>query len=251
MSVYLVERGEGGIPIYRQIRDALINEIREFYKPGDTLPSESELAERFGVNRHTLRRAVDELVADGLVERYHGKGVFVLEPTINYHIGITTRFTETLESLGHTTASHVLRKQIIPARNGVASRLKIPEGEEVVFIETLREVESKPFCVISHFLPLQVLPTIFENYHSGSLHNFLKEHYGIALVRSESLISSVLPEANDASRLNMPRQAPVLRVKSTNLDIQTKKPIEYAVTRFRGDVTQLSFQPLSINFPNL
>jgi len=160
MSVYLVARGEGGVPIYRQIRDLLVTEIRDLYKSGDTLPPESELAERFGVNRHTLRRAVDELVADGLVERYHGKGVFVLEPAINYAIGSTTRFTENLQSTGHVATSRALRKLVIPARGGVASRLQVPEGEEVIFIETLRNVEGKPFCVISHFLPLQVCPEI-------------------------------------------------------------------------------------------
>jgi GntR family phosphonate transport system transcriptional regulator len=243
MSVYLIARGEGGAPIYRQIRDALVSEIRELYQPGDTLPPENELAERFGVNRHTLRRAVDELVADGLVERYHGRGVFILEPAINYSIGSKTRFTETLANLGHTTASSVLRKQVIPARRGVASRLQIAEGEAVVFIETLRKVEGKPFCIISHFIPLQVCPAIVEHYHRGSLHAFLKKHCAIELKRSESLISAVIPEADDASLLNMSRQAPVLRVKSLNLELGSNKPIEYAVTRFRGDATQLSFQP--------
>lgn len=243
MSVYLVARGEGGVPIYRQIRDILIAEIRDLYKSGDTLPPESELAERFGVNRHTLRRAVDELVADGLVERYHGKGVFVLEPAINYAIGSTTRFTENLQSTGHIATSRVLRKLVIPSRGGVASRLQVPEGEDIIFIETLRNVEGKPFCVISHFLPFHLCPEILEHYESGSLHKFLKNICGIELKRSESLISTVLPEAADASYLNMARQAPVLRVKSINLDVKSNNPVEYAVTRFRGDATQLSFQP--------
>ena len=243
MSVYLVARGEGGIPIYRQIHDLLENEIRALYKAGDTLPPESELAERFGVNRHTLRRAVDELVTDGLVERYHGKGVFVLEPAINYAIGRTTRFTENLQSAGHTATSRVLRKLIIPAKGGVASRLQILEGKDVIFIETLRSVEGKPFCVISHFLPFRMCPEILEHYESGSLHGFLKKSCDIELKRSESLISTVLPEADDASLLNMSRHAPILRVKSTNLDIKSNNPVEYAVTRFRGDATQLSFQP--------
>lgn len=243
MSVYLVARNEGSLPIYRQIRDVLVNEIQDLYKAGESLPAESNLAQRFGVNRHTLRRAIDELVIDGLVERRHGKGVFVLEPTINYSIGSTTRFTETLQTLGRSTTSHVLRKQVIPARGTTASRLKITDGEQVIFIETLRTVESKPFCIISHFIPLKAFPDVLKNYDAGSLHEFLNVHYGIELKREESLISAILPEAEDASLLNMPRQAPVLRVKSLNLDITSSKPIEYAVTRFRGDATQLSIKP--------
>jgi len=243
MSVYLIARNEGGSPIYRQIRDVLVNEISALYKPGDILPSENELAERFGVNRHTLRHAVDELVADGLVERHHGKGVYILEPAINYTIGSKTRFTETLESLGHSTSSRVLRKQLIPARSSIASRLQINEGDPVVYIETLRVVKNKPFCIISHFISTTVGQAILENYNQGSLHDFLKQHCAIELKRKESLISAVLPEANDASLLNMPKQTPVLRIKSINLDIDSDKPVEYSVSRFRGDATQLSFQP--------
>lgn len=247
MSVCLVARGEGGAALYRQIRDVLVVEIRQYYQPGDTLPTESELAQRFGVNRHTLRRAVDELVAEGFVERYHGKGVFVLAPTISYRIGSKTRFTQTLESLGHTTHSRVLRKQSIPARGAVAARLQIEEGAVLVFIETLREVEGKPFCIISHFLPLERCPALEHGYEGGSLHGFLKQYAGIELKRSESLISAVLPEADDARLLNMPRHAPILRVKSTNVDVHDDRPVEYAVTRFRGDATQLSIQPLDSN----
>lgn len=243
MSVYLVARNEGNLPIYRQIRDVLVNEIKGLYKAGESLPAENELAQRFGVNRHTLRRAIDELVVDGLVERRHGKGVFVLEPTINYSIGSTTRFTETLQSQGRSTTSRVLRKQVILARGTIASRLQIIDGDEVIFIETLRTVESKSFCIISHFIPLKLFPDVLESYDDGSLHEFLKVHHGIELKREESLVSSILPEAEDASLLNMPRHAPVLRVKSLNLDITSSKPVEYAVTRFRGDATQLSIKP--------
>lgn len=243
MSVYLVARNEGSLPIYRQIRDVIAGEVQDLYSAGESLPSESKLAQRFGVNRHTLRRAIDELVSDGLVERCHGKGVFVLEPSINYSIGSTTRFTETLQSQGKSTVSRVIRKQVIPARGTIASRLNMVDGESVIFIETLRTVESKPFCIISHFLPLKSFSVLLENYDTGSLHEFLNVHFNISLKREESLISAVFPEAEDASLLNMPRQATILRVKSLNLDVESSKPVEYAVTRFRGDATQLSIKP--------
>ncbi|MCG7909104.1 MAG: phosphonate metabolism transcriptional regulator PhnF [Candidatus Thiodiazotropha taylori] len=243
MSVQMVRRGSGGLPIYRQISDLLRREIQDLYKAGDALPPEGELAIRFNVNRHTLRRAIDELVNEGLVIRRHGSGVFVLSPTIDYCINAETRFTATLESKGKTTQSRVLRKQVILAKGGVASRLQVPVGEEVIFLETLREVENKPFCVISHFLPLQQVPQVLADYNSGSLHAFLEQQSNIKVMRSESLISAVIPEADDAVLLNMPRNLPVLRVKSVNLAVHNKRPVEYVVTRFRGDATQLSVNP--------
>jgi GntR family phosphonate transport system transcriptional regulator len=242
MSVQRIRRGKGSLPIYRQISDLLRVEIQNLYQAGDLLPPEGELAQRFNVNRHTLRRAIDELVSDGLVMRRHGSGVFVLSPAIDYSINAQTRFTATLESQGKTTFSRVLRKQVIPARGGVASRLQIAEGSEVIFLETLREVDEKPFCVIAHFLPLQEVPLVRECYDSGSLHAFLQRECGIEVERSESFISAVMPEPDDALLLKMPRNLPVLRVKSVNMAIHNQKPVEYVVTRFRGDATQLLVQ---------
>lgn len=243
MSALMINRGNGSLPVYKQISESLRQEVQNLYKAGDILPTEAELAKRYNVNRHTLRRAVDELVEDGLVIRQHGKGTFVLAPTIDYVIGANTRFTENLESLGVTTQSRVLRKQIIPARGGVAEKLQIEEGTLVIFLETLREVDSKPFCISSHFLPLERVPEVFESYQNSSLHAFLKTECSIKIKRTESLISAVSPLADDALQLKMPRNMPALRVKSLNVEMDSQKPIEYVVTRFRGDTTQLSIQP--------
>ena len=111
MSAQQIQRGEGSLPVYRQISEILRQEIQNLYKAADRLPAETELALRFHVNRHTLRRAIDKLVAEGLVVRRHGKGVYVLDPAIDYAIGRRTRFTETLEAQGVTTQSRVIRKQ--------------------------------------------------------------------------------------------------------------------------------------------
>ena len=243
MSIQKIQRGEGAMPIYRQIYETLRLEIQNFYKAGDILPAETELAERFGVNRHTLRRAVDELVVEGLVLRRHGRGAFVLAPSINYEINPHTRFTETFENLGVSTNSKVLRKQVIPASGGVAARLNVADATPVIFIETHREVNEKPFCVASHFLPAIHFQAVMEGYTDGSLHSFLEEYCHTRLRRIESLVSAVLPEADDAALLNMPRSLPVLRVKSVNVAVDSEKPIEYVVTRFRGDAIQLLVKP--------
>ena len=243
MSVRPIQRGAGSLPVYIQVSVALRRDIQSFYRAGEMLPSESELAARYNVNRHTLRRAVDELVVDGIVERQHGRGVCVLAPTIDYCIGQRTRFTENLETLGVTTDSKVIRKQIITAQGGVAEHLQLESGDQVVFLETLRSVDAKPFCVISHYLPFPKYEWVFDHYHGGSLHLILESHFNIKLQRKQSLISTALPEADDARVLNMPKNLPVLRVKSVNVSQECQTPVEYVVTRFRGDAAQLSIQP--------
>lgn len=242
MSLVALQRN-GGEAIYSQIARLLKEEIASFFSPGECLPSENDLAERYGVNRHTIRRAVEDLIASGLLERRHGKGTFVLDGPADYVLGSSTRFTETFESLGKTASSRILRKLTIPARGGVARRLQLAENEPVVWIESLRMADDRPICVISHFLPQQVFPDLLAEYHGGSLHEHLAARYEFKLRRIESLVSAALPQGDDASLLGMPQNQPVLRVKSVNVGERDGTPLEYALTRFRADRIQLRINP--------
>ncbi|MGC8491850.1 MAG: GntR family transcriptional regulator [Syntrophobacteraceae bacterium] len=142
---YLVSR-ENGETIYSQISKALRSEILQHYRLGDCLPAEPQLAERFAVNRHTLRRAVDVLVAEGIVQRRHGRGTFVTAP-LQYPITQGTRFTENLAKISKNIETLLLRKLIIPARGGVAEKLGLDIESPVIWLETLRMVEDLPFCI--------------------------------------------------------------------------------------------------------
>lgn len=242
MSLVALQRN-GGEAIYSQIARLLKEEITSFMSAGECLPSENELAERFGVNRHTVRRAVEDLIAAGMLERRHGKGTFVLDAPADYVLGSGTRFTETFESLGKTASNRLLRKLVIPARGGVARRLKLEENTPVIWLESLRLADAKPICVISHFLPQSLAPDLLDAYHGGSLHEHLAAHHGLRLRRIESLVSAALPQGDDASLLGMPQNQPVLRVKSVNVSERDGTPLEYALTRFRADRIQLRINP--------
>ena len=232
-----------GETVYSQIARSLEDEIQRFYKAGDFLPSEQELAIRYAVNRHTVRRAIEQLIKNGLVERQHGRGTVVLDLPLDYTIGKVTRFTETLELMGKATSSEITRKLVIPARDGVAHRLQLAQNENVIWIESLRCANDKPMCVISHFLPLTRFPDLLSSYSGGSLHEFIQSHYGIALRRQESLVTAEIPQGDDAVLLGMPMNRPLLRVKSVNVNALDGTPLEYALTRFRADRIQLRITP--------
>jgi len=238
----MISRGNGET-VYRQVQRQLEAEIRAMHKAGDALPPEAALAERFGVNRHTLRRAIDGLIAEGWIERRHGVGSFILDKPLDYPIRPRTRFTETFEALGCKAESAVLKKLRVPARGGIAQRLQLDEGEPVWWIDTLRSVDDRPLCVISHYLPAALLPGLLDDYQGGSLHDFIEANHGWCLRRSESLVSSTLPQGDDASVLAMPANGPVLRVKSVNVREHDDIPLEYALTRFRADRMQLRITP--------
>jgi len=209
---------------------------------GDRLPAEGDLAARFGVNRHTLRRAVDELIAEGLLERQHGVGIFITDQLLDYRVGTGTRFTQNLADIGISTDTKVIRKMVAPASAGVARHLALATDEPVLWIETLRIADGFPFCVISHFLPVSPFNAMLDGYEHGSLHELLAGNCG-ALRRTESLVTAVLPQGDDAKLLGINQNRPVLRVKSLNVLDRSGAPVEYAITRFRADRIQLRINP--------
>lgn len=228
-----------GIAVWAQIATALRGEIEQGLDEGDWLPAEPELAARFGVNRHTLRRAVDELIAEGLVERVHGRGTRVLARGLVYGIGRDTRFTERLAASGRTAQVTLLDRTEIAAEGGVARRLQVAEGAPVLRLRTLRGESDMPYALTLHFLT-GASAEAARNYLGGSLTRHLRETAGITLDRVESLITTRLPLAEDALALRMPRTQPVLRVKGVNACRECGEVQEYAISQFRGDRIQLS-----------
>lgn len=234
---------EQKLPRYEQIAAALREQIASGLKPGDFLETEPVLAERFGVNRHTIRRAIEELVADGLLWRQQGRGTLVLQPPIDYQIHSQTRFTETVTSLGHQARSIVVGRRITAATDGVAKWLQIEPQSPVVQLDTLRLVDDQPVLLTTHFLPSDPFEPLYLNYDGGSLHEMIRECFGLTLQRMESLITARLPQEEDAMALRMSPRLPILRVKSVNVDTQTQQPVEYVISRFRADSVQLKVEP--------
>ncbi|MEM9882395.1 MAG: phosphonate metabolism transcriptional regulator PhnF [Planctomycetota bacterium] len=228
---------------YETIAAVLREEVVGKHKPGDFLETESNLAERFGVNRHTIRRAIDELVAEDLVWRQQGRGTLVLQPPMDYQIHSQTRFTETVTSLGHQARSIVIGRRMTGASEGVARWLRIELLSRVVQLDALRLVNDQPVLLTTHFLAANPYEPLYLEYDGGSLHGALRETFGVELKRMESLITARLPLDEDAVALRLSPRQPILRVKSLNVEVNTGQPVEYVISRFRADSVQLKVEP--------
>lgn len=215
---------ETGDSILSQVCRALRDEITRFYRPGDFLPTEQTLTLRFAVNRHTMRHAIDELVSAGVLERL-AKGTFVLD--------VEREFTP--DAGVEDAQVKIIRRLVIPARGGVASRLALAEGELVIWLETLRLANGRPFCLISHFLVHDGFERVNETYANGPLHPFLCRRFGADLREVEELATARLPQGDDAALLAIPRDTPLLRVKRVYVDDRTGRRAEYVLLRFRAD----------------
>lgn len=228
-----------GEALWARVSAALRAEIAERFDEGDWLPPEPVLAARFGVHRHTLRRAVDELEAEGLVARVHGRGTRVLARRLVYDLGKRTRFTEQLAAAGRLAEVDLLDKREVAAAGGVARRLEVGEGTPVLRLRTLRGEAGVALCLSLHFLQGAPARIVAAHYRRGSLHGLLREH-GITLERRTSLITARLPSPEDALDLGVPRNRPVLRVKGVNVETRDGTVVEYVISQFRGDRVELS-----------
>ena len=113
-------------------------------KPGARLPTEAELSARFGVNRHTVRRALEELSRDGLVRVEQGRGSFVAEDVLDYNVEARTRFSEWIRKHNKEPSGIIRQLREIPADRRVADGLGIRSGSRVVLLERLGFADDRP-----------------------------------------------------------------------------------------------------------
>ena len=234
---------DSGIAMWRQIEDRMRQDIAGgLWKPGEQLPTEAELAERFDVNRHTLRRALAALRDSGMVRIEQGRGTFVQDDVIDYAVTRRTRFTQNITSLERRPSGEVVRTGTISATAQIAKALDLRRGQKVVLVEAVNLVDARPISIVAHHFPHARFEGLEQAYRAtGSITKALRG-YGIDdYLRKLSRVSARLPDADDARLLGMARAQPILYTESINVDLEGH-PIEYSIGRSAGHRLQLVFE---------
>lgn len=227
---------------YQQIAAQLEEELRSRYRGGDYLPSEQQLADHYQVNRHTLRRAVDQLVERGWLQRRHGVGILVLMRPYDYPLHAKTRFTQNLLEQGNHPTSECLLAVLRPCNDHIASALGGEEGQQVIHLRTLRRVNGVPMSVIDHYLPdLDWWPAL-QSFRQGSLHEFIERHIHQSLSRRQTRISARRAQAKEQQLLELAADAPLLCVRTLNVCSGSDRLAEYSVSLARADMIELTME---------
>lgn len=238
-----VDRGRG-VALWRQIQETLEHEIMAgVHTPGAQLPPENELAARFGVNRHTLRRAVSELADRGLVRVFQGRGSFITEDIIDYKVSRRTRFSEHFQRMRREGSGKVIRAAQEPASAVVAKNLGLRRGRPVFVIERIGIVDSRCVSVTAHYFPAERFEGMLEAYEkTGSITKALHRLGVSDYFRQTTRVTARMPSAEDARLLQQPRSRPILVTENVNVDTEDRI-IEYGVGRWASDRVQLVFEP--------
>lgn len=237
-----IERGSG-TAVWRQIAASMEQAIRRGdYKPGMQLPTEKHLAGDFGVNRHTVRQAMNRLAETGLVRIEQGRGMFVADGSLDYALSARTRFTENLLTKQKKAVRELISADQIAAPADIARALGIPTGAPLWEIETRNRADDRAISVSSHFFAVDRFPTMPDLFRrSGSITGALKAAGVPDYHRRTTRVMAKLIAAGDARLLDLPRTRPVLISETVNVD-DRGRPVEFVRARFVADHVTLTIE---------
>jgi GntR family phosphonate transport system transcriptional regulator len=209
-----------GVALWRQIQQAIEREIAAgSHKPGARLPTEAELATRFAVNRHTVRRAMEELEGRGLVRIEQGRGSFVAEDVVDYRLGPRTRFSENIRRQNREPEGRLLRVAEIAADAALAESLGIRRGRTVILAERLALADGRPVVLGTHHFPASRFPQLPALLAADPSISAALAACGVPDYRRlVTRITARLPTPEEAALLQQSRARPILVTEAVNTD---------------------------------
>jgi GntR family phosphonate transport system transcriptional regulator len=227
--------------LWRSIADEITGHIGSgAYPPGHRLPTEGDLAARYNVNRHTVRRALADLVERGLVHTRRGSGAFVQAKATIYPIGRRVRFHQNLRAAGRVPGKRILALETRPATAEEARALKLRKGEAVHVCDGLSTADGQPIAVFRSVFPAyEGLPDALREEQSvtRALSRVGVDDY----TRASTRLTARGASATQALHLKLREGAPVLCSESVNLDA-AGRPCEFGLTWFSGETVTLTFE---------
>jgi DNA-binding GntR family transcriptional regulator len=221
------------VPLWFQAAQQLQAAIdRGDLRPGQRLDNEVELATRFGLSRPTLRKAIEQLVGQGLLVRKRGVGTQVVQSQVRRPVELSSLFDD-LAGSGRRPSTRVLSCQEVPADETVAAALGVPLGEPVTSVERIRSADGEPLAMLRNWLPKDVGELTPAALTEHGLYDVLRRH-GVHLRIANQRISAAVADAAQARLLGTRKAAPLLTMERTSYD-DTGRAVELGRHLYRAD----------------
>jgi len=229
-----------GVALWRRVADHLEHAIADGRYPVDTrLPGEIEIAQRLGVNRHTVRRAIAALADRGFVRAERGSGTYVETRRLHYPIHSRTRFSEIVGAAGREPGGRLLASVVEEAEPDVARRLAVAPRTAVIRLDILRSVDRVPVSAATTWLPAERAADAGRIYRDTRSLTRTLAQLGVDDFRRQSTrISAAIADAADAARLRLAPGRPLIVVDSTDVTADGR-PILTTRARLAADRIEL------------
>jgi GntR family transcriptional regulator, N-acetylglucosamine utilization regulator len=229
----------GPVPLHHQVYLDLVSALDSSeWRPGDRLPPERELAQRYGCSLITVRRALSELAREQRIERTRGRGTFVLHPRLDLNFGGNRSFTDEMQTRGLDPATRLIAARPESAGEAVAAALDLELGSPTLYLERLRLAGGEPVLLEQVHLPAERFPGLLaSDLEHNSLYDLLVERYATRIVRAREALEPVLLRTREAQLLDQAPGRPALLIEGVAYAADGR-PIEFARSFVRGDRTR-------------
>jgi GntR family transcriptional regulator len=224
------------VALHHQVKEDLLLRLRSgSWPPGSEIPPEPSLCRHYRVSRGTLRRAIGDLVNEGYLERYRGRGTFVSPPKLESRFaGSFGRFTVVGPSLEPT--SRVLFCRPVRAAESVASVLGVQRGDEVWHLERVRFAGERPAALQASYLPRALFPGLSRQaLDRRFLLDVMTEVYAVPLLRAVEVVDPTRADGYAARHLGIKAGTPLFRVERRTYSAN-ERVVEYRISVLRGDI---------------
>ena len=239
---------DGPLPKHQQLRQLLIGLV----VPGQAIPSERELTAAYGVSRATVRKAIDGLVADGLLSRTHGLGTFAVRPRLETRLHLAS-FSQDMRRRGLQPSTRLISVTQARPPAEVTDWFGLERNQKAWRIIRTRLADNTPIAHEEGWYPAHLLPELDrQDLVGGSLYEILGSRYGLWVDRAEQTLWGESADSGLAAALAAPLAAPLLVFRRRS--VAGGQRIEHVVSRYRGDRymvhMELSRDDLSAATPN-
>jgi GntR family phosphonate transport system transcriptional regulator len=238
-----------GEALWSQIAGELARDIETgTHQVGGRLPTEAQLATQYGVNRHTIRRALDELSDARIIRTEHGRGSFVAEDVLDYRIGKRPRFNEWVRSHNRTPIGEILALDEmvlsgLPEAEAAGQALEIKPGDMVVVLERLGAADERPVALSRHIFPAAPYPGLLAALRENTSITAALASVGVKdYTRRWTRVCARMPDIREARLLRMARTDALLACESLN-ETGTGGKVEFGATCYPAPRVQLVFEP--------
>jgi GntR family transcriptional regulator len=203
--------------------------------PGDRLPSERNLSKRLGVNRMTLRRALQRLEIQGLLLRRQGDGTYVADPKIERQAGELVSFSRGMRRRGYLPGARLLRFEKKPAGPTISRELQVAEDSPIFYFLRLRYLGKAPVMLEKFWVSSERFPDLEAYDLVGCFfYDIIENEYGMQVTRARQSLEAVVATDYEARMLEIPVGAPLMLERRLSFN-EKGVPIEYGKDLYRGD----------------
>lgn len=235
-------------PLYHKLKEHLRQQIEnEVYLPEEQIPTEQELVELFKVSRITARRAVNDLVAEGLLYRHRGRGTFVAQPKFTQSLLRLESLTHIARGQGRILRTTLLGIRTTQADTSLARKLHVMVGTPIFEMERVRAVGAEPIIFHKSYYPVALFPDLDQiDVAAGSMYQIMDENYGMRAVEQEQILQMALATDYEGQILHIKAHTPLF-LNTVITYTAGRRPVEVVKVLYRGDRCQFTVSPSRVD----